>query len=122
MVVADYKQAEIIAMLGSKDAVQGGFNRAVDARRQIGSIIKPVIYLEALAQRGRYTLASKLDDVPIRLRSNEQDWQPQNFDKQFRGQVTLLDALANSLTTGLRLSTTDSWTFASDKGKNFRQV
>lgn len=97
VVVANYRQAEIIAMLGSKDAVQGGFNRAIDAKRQIGSIVKPVIYLEALAQRGRYTLASLLEDVPIRLRSNDQDWQPQNFDKQYRGPVMLIDALANSL-------------------------
>ncbi|GAB2905889.1 penicillin-binding protein 1B [Rheinheimera gaetbuli] len=97
MVVADYRSAELIAMIGAKEAAQGGFNRALDARRQIGSIIKPVIYLQALAQHGRYTLASQLDDSPIRLRSNEQDWQPQNFDKQYRGPVTLLDALANSL-------------------------
>jgi penicillin-binding protein 1B len=97
MVVANYQQAEIIAMLGSKDAVQGGFNRAVDARRQIGSIVKPVIYLEALAQHGRYSLATMLADEPIRLRSNDQDWQPQNFDKKYRGQVTLVDALAHSL-------------------------
>ena len=97
MVVADYQQAEIIALVGDKTQTQSGFNRALDAKRQIGSIIKPVIYLEALAQRGRYTLASKLDDVPIRLRSNDQDWQPQNFDKQFRGAVTLIDALVNSL-------------------------
>jgi penicillin-binding protein 1B len=97
MVVTNYRQAEIIAMVGSKDGVQGGFNRALDAKRQIGSIIKPVIYLEALAQRGRYTLATILEDVPIRLRSNDQDWQPQNFDKQYRGPVTLMDALANSL-------------------------
>ena len=97
VIVANYQQAEIIAMVGSKDAVQGGFNRAIDAKRQIGSIIKPVIYLEALAQQGRYSLASMLEDVPIRLRSNDQDWQPQNFDKQHRGPVMLIDALANSL-------------------------
>jgi len=97
MVVADYQAAEIIALVGDKENTQSGFNRALDAKRQIGSIVKPVIYLEALAQRGRYTLASKLDDVPIRLRSNEQDWQPQNFDKQFRGSVSLLDALVDSL-------------------------
>jgi penicillin-binding protein 1B len=97
MIVANYQQAEIIAMVGSKDGVQGGFNRAIDARRQIGSIIKPVIYLEALAQRGRYTLASRLEDNPIRLRSNDQDWQPQNFDKQYRGNVSLIDALVDSL-------------------------
>ena len=97
MVVVNYQQAEIIALVGSKDGVQGGFNRAMDARRQIGSIVKPVIYLEALSQRGRYTLATKLQDEPIRLRSNDQDWQPQNFDKQYRGSVSLIDALANSL-------------------------
>ena len=97
MVVADYRNAELIALVGAREASQGGFNRALDARRQIGSIIKPVIYLQALAQYGRYSLASQLDDSPIRLRSNEQDWQPQNFDKKYRGSVTLLDALANSL-------------------------
>ena len=97
MVVADYRNAELIAMVGAKEATQGGFNRALDARRQIGSIIKPVIYLQALAQQGRYTLASQLDDSPIRLRSNDQDWQPQNFDKQYRGPVSLIDALVYSL-------------------------
>jgi penicillin-binding protein 1B len=97
MVVANYQRAEIIAMLGSKEAVQGGFNRAIDARRQIGSIIKPVIYLEALSQHGRYSLATVLADEPIRLRSNDQDWQPQNFDKKYRGDVSLIEALAQSL-------------------------
>lgn len=97
LVTADYRQAEILALAGGRNANQGGFNRALDARRQIGSIVKPVIYLEALAQHGRFTLASQLDDSPIRLRSNDQDWQPKNFDKQFRGQVSLLDALVNSL-------------------------
>ena len=97
VVVADYRNAELLALVGAKQATQSGFNRALDAKRQIGSIIKPVIYLQALAQHGRYTLASQLDDSPIRLRSNDQDWQPQNFDKQYRGPVSLLDALANSL-------------------------
>ena len=97
MVVADYGTSELTALVGARQATQGGFNRALEARRQIGSIIKPVIYLEALAQYGRYSLASKLDDSPIRLRSNDQDWQPENFDKQYRGPVTLLDALVNSL-------------------------
>lgn len=97
VVVSEYQQADIVAIVGSRDQIESGFNRALDAKRQIGSIVKPVIYLEALAQRGRYSLATKLQDTAIRLRSNNQDWQPQNFDKQFRGPVTLLDALANSL-------------------------
>lgn len=97
VVVTEYQQADVIAIVGSRTQIESGFNRALDAKRQIGSIIKPVIYLEALAQRGRYSLATKLDDTAIRLRSNNQDWQPQNFDKKYRGPVTLIDALANSL-------------------------
>ncbi|MGI5308523.1 penicillin-binding protein 1B [Rheinheimera sp. WS51] len=97
VIVTEYQQADIVAVVGSRTQVDSGFNRALDAKRQIGSIIKPVIYLEALAQKGRYSLATKIEDTAIRLRSNNQDWQPQNFDKQFRGPVSLLDALANSL-------------------------
>lgn len=97
MLVVDYQQAAIKALVGSKTAGFAGFNRALDARRPIGSLVKPPIYLEALAQRGRYTLGTMLDDSPISLRNNNQDWQPQNFDKKFRGDVSLLRSLADSL-------------------------
>ncbi|MDX3775116.1 penicillin-binding protein 1B [Chromatiaceae bacterium AAb-1] len=97
VVVADYQQAEITAIVGGRDVSAAGFNRATDARRQIGSIIKPVIYLQALAQPGRFSLATMLDDQPVSLRSNNQDWQPQNFDQTFRGRVNLLTALSESL-------------------------
>lgn len=96
MLVVDYQQAAIQALVGGKTAGYAGFNRALDAKRPIGSLIKPPIYLEALAQRGRFTLGSLLDDSPISLRNNNQDWQPQNFDKQFRGPVSLMRALADS--------------------------
>lgn len=97
MVVADYRHGQIKAVIGDRENTPAGFNRAIDARRQIGSIIKPVIYLEALSQPQRFTLATLLDDSPVSLRSNKQMWQPQNFDKQFRGPVHLVDALAQSL-------------------------
>ena len=96
MLVVDYQQAAIQALVGGKTAGYAGFNRALEARRPIGSLIKPPIYLEALAQRGRFTLGTLLDDSPISLRNNNQDWQPQNFDKQFRGPVSLMRALADS--------------------------
>ena len=97
MLVVNYQQAEIQALVGGRESGFAGFNRALDARRQIGSIIKPVIYLEALNQPGRFSLASILEDQPLSLRSNNQDWQPQNFDKTFRGRVNLLSALTDSL-------------------------
>ena len=50
MVVVDYQQAAVQALVGGKTAGYAGFNRALDARRPIGSLIKPPIYLEALAQ------------------------------------------------------------------------
>ncbi|KKO44454.1 penicillin-binding protein [Arsukibacterium ikkense] len=97
MLVVNYQRAEIQALVGGKESGFAGFNRALDARRQIGSIIKPVIYLEALNQPGRFSLATMLDDKPLSLRSNNQDWQPQNFDKTFRGPVPLITALSASL-------------------------
>ncbi|MAA95827.1 MAG: penicillin-binding protein 1B [Rheinheimera sp.] len=97
MMVVNYQQAEIQALVGGRESGFAGFNRALDAKRQIGSIIKPVIYLEALNQPGRFSLASILQDQPLSLRSNNEDWQPQNFDKTFRGQVNLLTALTDSL-------------------------
>jgi penicillin-binding protein 1B len=97
MLVVNYQRAEIQALVGGKESGFAGFNRALDARRQIGSIIKPVIYLEALNQPGRFSLASMLEDQPLSLRSNNQDWQPQNFDKTFRGKVPLVTALTDSL-------------------------
>ncbi|WP_372627700.1 penicillin-binding protein 1B [Arsukibacterium sp.] len=97
MMVVNYQHAEIQALVGGRESGFAGFNRALDARRQIGSIIKPVIYLEALNQPGRFSLASILQDQPLSLRSNNQDWQPQNFDKTFRGPVNLVTALTDSL-------------------------
>jgi penicillin-binding protein 1B len=97
MLVVNYQRAEIQALVGGKESGFAGFNRALDARRQIGSIIKPVIYLEALNQPGRFSLATMLEDQPLSLRSNNQDWQPQNFDKTFRGKVPLVTALTDSL-------------------------
>ena len=96
MLVVDYQEAAIQALVGGKTAGFAGFNRALEARRPIGSLIKPAIYLEALAQRGRFTLGTMLDDTPITLRNNSEEWQPQNFDKQFHGPISLMRALADS--------------------------
>lgn len=97
VVVTSTQNAEVQALVGGRDPRFEGFNRALDARRPIGSLIKPVVYLTALQQPQRYTLATLLDDSPLVLKQKGgQQYAPQNYDKKFRGKVSLLDALAHS--------------------------
>lgn len=96
-VVSDQRTGLVKAMAGGKNVDFAGFNRALDARRQIGSLAKPAVYLTALSEP-QFNLATPLDDKPISLKSDKGDlWQPQNYDHQFRGQVALVDALTHSL-------------------------
>jgi penicillin-binding protein 1B len=98
MVVTDIGKGEIRALVGGRDINYAGFNRALDAKRAIGSLIKPAIYLTALEQPIEFNLATLLADEPIKLQSNQgKVWEPKNSDKTFRGQVPLLTALVQSL-------------------------
>lgn len=97
-VVTDAHDGSVLAMVGGREPGRPGFNRALDARRPVGSTIKPFVYLVALAQPQRWSLASLLDDSPIQLRQpNGQLWQPQNDDHISHGQVPVIYALAHSL-------------------------
>lgn len=96
VVVTSPQTGEVRALVGGRDASFEGFNRALDARRQIGSLIKPVVYLAAL-ESGRYTLASIVDDAPIVVELDRRNtWTPSNFDDQAHGLVPLMRALAES--------------------------
>jgi len=97
VVVTDPHNGHVLAMVGGRDPGQPGFNRALDAHRPVGSIIKPFVYLVALAQPGHWSLATLLDDEPVNLRQpNGKVWSPQNDDHVAHGQVPLVDALVNS--------------------------
>lgn len=97
MVVTDILSGEIRAIVGSKRAEFAGFNRAINAYRPIGSLIKPVVFLAALENPYRYNLATRLPDQPVEFDDKDgKKWRPQNADKTFRGDVSLLDALVNS--------------------------
>ena len=97
MVVTDPQSGEIQALVGGRDARYRGYNRAVDAARPVGSLLKPAIYLTALAEPARYTLVTPLDDGPFVWKSRgAPDWEPENYDKKFHGMVPLRTALANS--------------------------
>lgn len=96
LVVTEPETGEVVAMIGGRQALNSGFNRALDAKRPIGSLVKPVVYLAAL-ETGRYHAASVLDDSPIEVRQQGgKDWRPQNFDREAQGPLPLVRALADS--------------------------
>jgi penicillin-binding protein 1B len=97
VVVTSPQTGEVRALVGGRRLGFDGFNRALDARRQIGSLIKPAVYLAAL-ESGRYTLASIVDDAPIDVPLDNGDtWSPHNFDNEAHGPVPVVRALAESL-------------------------
>jgi len=88
------------AMVGGRDTagVAGMFNRATQARRQTGSAFKPFVYAAALDLGYRFD--SVVEDAPISLRiPGSGTWSPRNYDGEYRGPVTLTDALRLSLNT-----------------------
>ncbi|WP_350656521.1 penicillin-binding protein 1B [Psychrobacter sp. S1-30-MNA-CIBAN-0213] len=95
LVSANPETGELVAVVGSGSEFTG-FNRAVDAKRQVGSLLKPVIYMTAL-ESGRYNLASSVDDSPITVNLGDgTKWNPKNYDNRDHGYVPLTTALAKS--------------------------
>ena len=102
VVALDPKTGAVLALAGGRDYRRSQFNRAAQARRQPGSLFKPFVYLAALeaAREGAtnsMTAASLLADEPVSFESESGSWSPQNYDRQFHGQVTLRHALEQSL-------------------------
>ncbi|WP_407676592.1 penicillin-binding protein 1B [Photobacterium obscurum] len=98
VVAVDRLSGEVRAMIGGSRPGYAGFNRALDGSRQIGSLVKPAVYLAALRHPEQYTLATTIDDKPIMLKgSRGTAWKPRNYDRKFRGEVPLYYALAKSL-------------------------
>ena len=97
VVVTDSQTGEVEALVGGRDPRYRGFNRALDAARPVGSLLKPAIYLTALADPAHYTLVTPLDDSPFVWKSRgAPDWAPANYDRQYHGAVPLRTALAQS--------------------------
>ncbi len=96
-VVTSVAQGEVLAVAGGRESGYAGFNRALDAVRSIGSLVKPAIYLTALSKPERYTLTSTIQDRPVSLPDGNKRWEPKNYDHRVNGPVPLYGALVRSL-------------------------
>ncbi|WP_447972810.1 PBP1A family penicillin-binding protein [Nitrospira sp. Kam-Ns4a] len=102
LVALDPRRGHLLAMVGGRDYAKSQFNRAVQARRQAGSLLKPFVYLAAFeagleAPEGAVTPATLVSDTPISFDAGPVVWSPQNYDRQFHGEVTVRTALEQSL-------------------------
>ncbi|WP_109124264.1 penicillin-binding protein 1B [Dyella sp. C11] len=96
-VITEAQTGAVLAIVGSKVPGDQGFNRALDARRQIGSLVKPLVYLVALTNPERWNLASPVEDSPISLRQPDGSfWTPKNDEGDVHGSVPMVDALVHS--------------------------
>jgi len=97
VVVTSPANGEVLAIVGGRNVSYSGFNRALDAKRNMGSLAKPVVYLAAI-ETGRYNASTIVNDVPVTLKlANGQKWIPQNYEHNFNGPVPMVRALAQSL-------------------------
>ena len=97
VVVVEPSTGNVLAMVGGRGSDTHGFNRAFDARRPVGSSLKPFYYLMALTNPSRWNVASLLDDSPISMKlPNGKLWTPQNDDHVSHGEVPMVEALAKS--------------------------
>jgi len=97
IIIVDPASGEVLGMVSDRDPSYAGFNRVVDARRPIGSVVKPLVYSLALGQPTRFSLLTPLNDTAVTWTGADgKRWQPQNFDKKEHGTVSLLHALTRS--------------------------
>ncbi|MCX7055647.1 MAG: penicillin-binding protein 1B [Proteobacteria bacterium] len=97
VVIAEPQSGDVVAVVGGREIGSSGFNRALDAHRPIGSLVKPAVYLAAM-ESGRYTAASLIEDAPISLKLGDGSlWEPQNYTHEVFGTVPLVRALSESM-------------------------
>jgi penicillin-binding protein 1A len=96
LVAVDNRTGQIRAMVGGFDFARSKFNRATQARRQVGSLFKPVLYAAAI-DKG-FTAESVFIDEPVSYVAgpNQPPYRPLNYDRKFEGPVTLRHALEDS--------------------------
>ena len=93
--VTDARSGEVLCVVGDRDPRRAGFNRALDAVRPVGSVVKPAVYLAALTEP-QFHLASFVRDDPVQVEGPRGPWRPRNHDGRAHGPVLLRDALVHS--------------------------
>ncbi len=99
MVVMQPQTGYVLALVGGRDYDKSQFDRAVMSKRQIGSCVKPFVYMAAfedLAHKG-FSQITMIDDAKLNVSTGASVWQPQNYDKRFRGRITVRYALQHSI-------------------------
>ncbi len=97
LVIVEQHSGEVLALVGDRNKDKNAFNRALDAKRPIGSLIKPAIYMAALNRPDKYNVLSSLDDSHLVLQQkNGKRWEPDNYDKRTHGNVPLVRSIAKS--------------------------
>ena len=97
IIISQNNTGEVEALVGDRQVRQAGFNRALSAKRQIGSLIKPFIYLRALEEPQRFSLATLLDDqTPFEMNSGGKKWAPNNYDRKLHGWIPLITSITKS--------------------------
>lgn len=95
LVLVHRDSGDVRAVVGARTSVSGGFNRALDARRPVGSLLKPAVYL-AVLEKGQHWL-TPVDDSPVVVAARDgSEWRPTNFDEISHGVVPMWEALTNS--------------------------
>jgi len=95
VVIVDYLNGDIQALVGDRVTDYPGFNRAVMAQRPIGSLIKPLLLYSLL--QDKLTLASQVKDEPVRIQQSDgKIWEPRNYDRKLHGQMSLYQAFVHS--------------------------
>lgn len=94
LITLDSKTGQVKALIGGYDYTSSKFNRAWQSKRQIGSVIKPLIYAVAIEQGASFT-DTQIDE-PISIEQHNAVWQPNNYNNRFDGSMTLAQALVRS--------------------------
>ncbi len=101
LVAIEPKSGAILAYVGGASWSENQFDHVAQARRQPGSAFKPIVLLAALSRRSdgtpAFTLASMLRDEPLEVDTPQGIWRPEDYEKEFRGPITLRSALEDSV-------------------------
>lgn len=101
MIVVDTRSSGVKALVGGRQYLKTQYNRVLDGHRQVGSVMKPFVYLAAFESGGpddeTYSPVSMLEDAPFTYKYEGQKWTPHNYTKDYAGTIPFFYALKNSL-------------------------